>query len=141
MRSEPHAWRLDTQAAFAPVTVPLQFREHGELRPCDPLRFGDIVLQRRDTPSSYHLCVTHDDWLQRVTLVTRGIDLLDATDIHRLIQTLIGWRAPDYAHHPLLTDTEGRRLSKRDAALSIRALRQSGSSAAEIRARAGFADG
>lgn len=140
-RSEPHAWRLDAARALAQITAPLEFREHGQLRRCDPLRFGDIVLQRRDTPSSYHLCVCHDDWRQGVTHVTRGIDLLDATDIHRLIQALMGWPAPDYAHHPLLTDAQGRRLAKRDAASSIRALRECGASAAQVRALAGFADG
>ena len=102
-KTEPHAWRLDTHAATAQLPAPLYFRENGQTRLCDPARFGDIVLQRRDTPSSYHLCVCHDDWQQGVNLVTRGTDLLDATDIHRLIQSIMGWPAPDYAHHPLLT--------------------------------------
>jgi glutamyl-Q tRNA(Asp) synthetase len=141
MAREPHAWRLDAARAVTQLTVALQFREHGQLRQCHPLRFGDIVLQRRDTPSSYHLCVCHDDWQQGVTLVTRGIDLLDATDIHRLIQALMGWPAPDYAHHPLLTDAAGKRLAKRDGATSIRSLRLNGASPSQIRALAGFADG
>ena len=62
------------------------------------------MLARKDIPASYHLCVTHDDALQGVTLVTRGEDLLPATDLHRLLQALMGWPEPGYAHHALLTD-------------------------------------
>ena len=74
------------------------------------------MLARKDAPASYHLCVTHDDALQGVTLVTRGEDLKPATHLHRLLQALMGWPAPAYAHHPLLTDASGRRLAKRDRA-------------------------
>ena len=90
---------------------------------CHPERFGDVVLARKDAPASYHLCVTHDDALQGVTLVTRGADLKPATHLHRLLQALMGWPAPAYAHHPLLTDASGRRLAKRDRAAS-RSLRE-----------------
>ena len=61
-----------------------------------------MVLARKDAPASYHLCVTHDDALQGVTLVTRGVDLKPATHLHRLLQALLGWPEPAYAHHPLL---------------------------------------
>jgi glutamyl-Q tRNA(Asp) synthetase len=134
---EPHALRLDMAAAIATLDAPLTFREHGQRLVCDPARFGDAVLARKDIPASYHLCVTHDDALQGVTLVTRGEDLLPATDLHRLLQQLMGWPAPDYAHHALLTDAEGRRLAKRDRAATIRDLREAGASPADVRKRAG----
>ncbi|GGJ02816.1 tRNA glutamyl-Q(34) synthetase GluQRS [Neoroseomonas lacus] len=137
-RGEPHALRLDMQAALATLPAPLTFEEAGEGRlGCDPARFGDAVLARKDVPASYHLCVTHDDALQGVTLVTRGVDLKPATDLHRLLQALMGWPEPSYAHHGLLTDTSGRRLAKRDRAATIRDLRASGASAAEVLRLAG----
>jgi glutamyl-Q tRNA(Asp) synthetase len=72
-----------------------------------------------------------------VTLVTRGEDLLPATDLHRLLQALMGWPAPDYAHHALLTDASGRRLAKRDRAATLRDLRTAGVTPAEARRMAG----
>ncbi len=134
---EPHALRLDMAAALATLDAPLTCREHGQRLTCHPARFGDAVLARKDIPASYHLCVTHDDALQGVTLVTRGEDLLPATDLHRLLQHLMGWPAPDYAHHPLLTDADGRRLAKRDRAATIRDLREAGASPGDVRKRAG----
>jgi glutamyl-Q tRNA(Asp) synthetase len=136
----PHALRLDMTRALKAAPA-LDFEEQGEGRlRCDPTRFGDAVLARKDAPASYHLCVTHDDAVQGVTLVTRGVDLKPATDLHRLIQHLMGWPAPRYAHHPLLTDAAGRRLAKRDKAATLRDLREAGVSPAEARARAGFPD-
>ena len=133
---EPHALRLDMGRALAMLAGPLTFHEEGEgIIPADPARFGDAVLARKDTPASYHLCVTHDDALQGVTLVTRGEDLREATHLHRLLQALMGWPTPDYAHHRLLTDPEGRRLAKRDRAPTLRALRAAGVSADEVRER------
>jgi glutamyl-Q tRNA(Asp) synthetase len=131
---EAHALRLDVAAALAAVATPLGFEdaERGRIA-CRPERFGDPVLARRDTPASYHLCVTHDDALQGVTLVTRGDDLLAATDLHRLLQALMGWPTPRYAHHALLTDARGRRFAKRDQAVTLRALRAQGYSPREIR--------
>jgi glutamyl-Q tRNA(Asp) synthetase len=105
--------------------------EHGRVK-CHPERFGDVILARKDSPASYHLCVTHDDAVQGVTLVTRGLDLKPATDLHRLLQALMGWPAPAYAHHSLLTDTSGKRLAKRDTAVSLRSLRAEGVSARAI---------
>ena len=135
---EAHALRLDIAAAIR-CTGGLHFEEHGEGRiPCHPERFGDVVLARKDTPASYHLCVTHDDALQGVTLVTRGLDLKPATDLHRLLQALMGWPVPAYAHHALLTDAAGRRLAKRDRAATLRDLRAAGASPAEVRALAGW---
>jgi len=137
---EPHALRLDMAKALA-LVPPLDFVEEGQGRlACHPEQFGDVVLARKDAPASYHLCVTHDDALQGVTLVTRGEDLKPATDLHRLLQALMGWPEPAYAHHPLLTDATGRRLAKRDRAATLRDLREAGRSAAEVRALAGWPD-
>ncbi|MCX7365648.1 MAG: tRNA glutamyl-Q(34) synthetase GluQRS [Alphaproteobacteria bacterium] len=101
-----------------------------------PLLFGDVVIARKDTPTSYHLSVTVDDHLQGVTLVTRGVDLLPSTHVHVLLQRLLGYETPLYAHHRLLTDENGRRYAKRDRALTLRALRESGASPEEVRRRA-----
>ena len=124
---ERYALRLDMGRALAALEAPLAFEEAGEGRvACAAERFGDVVLARKDMPASYHLCVTHDDAYQGVTLVTRAEDLKPATDLHRLLQALFGWPAPRYAHHRLLTDAAGRRLAKRDGAPSLRALRAAG---------------
>lgn len=135
---EAYALRLDMAAALAEVSGPLFFEEVGEgpVR-CDPAAFGDVVLARKDTPASYHLCVTHDDAAQGVTLVTRGEDLKRATELHRLLQALMGWPVPFYRHHPLLLGPDGRRLAKRDGAVAIRTLRASGMGPAALRAMAG----
>jgi glutamyl-Q tRNA(Asp) synthetase len=123
---KPYALRLDIARALD-ETGPLTWDEEGQGRlACDPAAFGDIVLARRETPCSYHLCVTHDDALQGVTLVTRGDDLRPATAIHRLLQTLMGWPEPRYHHHAVLTDVSGRRLAKRDEASTIRSMRVGG---------------
>ncbi len=137
-RGQPYALRLSTARALA-ETGPLAFtdRIHGPRR-CTPEAQGDVVLARKDIPASYHLCVTQDDAEQGVTLVTRGEDLLEATDIHRLLQALMGWPEPRYAHHPLLTDAQGKRLAKRDQAPTLRAMRASGMSPGAVRAAAGF---
>lgn len=138
-RGEAYALRLDTAAAMA-MTGPLAAEEEGEgIFWIDPATlFGDVVLARKDTPASYHLCVTHDDAVQGVTLVTRGLDLKPATHLHRLLQALMSWPVPRWRHHALLTGADGKRLAKRDAALALRALRAAGRSAAEVRALAGF---
>ena len=129
----PHALRLDMARALIPG---LTFEEEGEgIIVADPARFGDVVLARKDTPTSYHLCVTHDDALQGVSLVTRGEDLQQATHLHRLLQALMGLPRPVYAHHQLLTDAAGRRLAKRDKAVTLRELRAAGVRADEIRDR------
>jgi len=107
----------------------------------DPLSHGDVVLARKDMPTSYHLAVTVDDALQEVTLVTRGEDLFAATDVHRLLQALLGLPTPRYRHHRLITDASGRRFAKRDRAMTLRLLRETGHSPAEVRAMAGFAEG
>jgi glutamyl-Q tRNA(Asp) synthetase len=141
-RGEPYALRLDMAAALAEVparSVSFTELEEGRL-PADPAPFGDVVLARKDVPASYHLCVCHDDAVQGVTVVTRGADLKPATALHRLLQRLLVWPEPLYAHHALLSDSTGQRLAKREGAPPIRALRQAGHTPAAVRAMAGFAD-
>jgi glutamyl-Q tRNA(Asp) synthetase len=134
----PYALRLDVDTA-ARRAGPLAWRDFdaGEVNAA-PAQFGDVVLARKDTPTSYHLSVTVDDHLQGVTLVTRGEDLRAATHVHRLLQALLGLDTPDYRFHRLLTDASGRRLAKRDQAQTLQALRDDGRSPAEVRALAGF---
>ena len=91
-----------------------------------PRLMGDFVIARKDTPTSYHLSVTGDDQLQGVTLVTRGVDVVPSTHVHVLLQKLLGYAVPQYAHHRLLTDAAGRRFAKRDRDMTIRAMRESG---------------
>jgi glutamyl-Q tRNA(Asp) synthetase len=129
-----YALRLNMQRALERAQHALTFEEEVEgTVACHPEQFGDVVLARKDAPSSYHLCATHDDAVQGVTLVTRGEDLKPATHLHRLLQAMIGWPAPSYAHHKLLTDATGRRLAKRDRPTTLRELRAQGFSPNEIR--------
>jgi glutamyl-Q tRNA(Asp) synthetase len=108
--------------------------ETGRIR-VDPLLFGDVVLARKETPAAYHLAVVVDDAFQGVTLVTRGNDLFASAHVQRLLQALLGLPAPAYAHHRLIVDKQGRKFSKRDRAVSLRALRESGVTPEDIRAR------
>jgi glutamyl-Q tRNA(Asp) synthetase len=129
--SEPHAWRLDTARAAA-LAGPLYWHDGDTEVHAEPEAFGDVVLARKDAPTSYHLAVTIDDAAQGVTDVVRGRDLYAATDVHRLLQALLGLPTPDYHHHPLLADAEGRRLAKRHGAPSLADLRAAGADPAEI---------
>ena len=135
-----HALRLDMERAIHKVGA-LRWHDGGRGdMAVDAGRHGDVVLARKDISSSYHLAVTIDDALQGITLVTRGDDLVSFTDIHRVLQALLGLKVPLYHHHKLLTDNEGRRLAKRDQSITLRAFRAAGRSAEEVRAMAGFAD-
>ncbi len=138
---ESFAVRLDVANAVARVG-PLFFEDEiaGRVE-VDAARYGDVVLARKETPTSYHLAVTVDDAIQGVTLVTRGVDLFDATAIHRLLQALLDLPVPRYHHHALLTDASGRRYAKRDRSLTLRALREAGHGPAEVRAMVGFPGG
>jgi len=124
--------RLDSVAA-AEAAGPYDFVDEGlGCLKGQPLLMGDFVIARKDTPTSYHLAVTVDDHLQGVTLVTRGEDILPSTHVHVLLQRLLGYATPLYAHHGLLMDPTGRRLAKRDQATGIRSLRESGKTPAEV---------
>ena len=132
------ALRLDVERAGAAVgPLSWQDRERGR-QALDPGRFGDVVLARKETPTSYHLAVTVDDAIQGVTLVTRGLDLFEATHVHRLLQALLDLPTPDYFHHRLLVDREGKRFAKRDRGVSLAALRQAGHAPEAVRRMAGF---
>jgi glutamyl-Q tRNA(Asp) synthetase len=137
-KGEAYALRLDVVRAMRLAGGLLwEDRLKGEIE-ADPAIFGDVVLARKDVPTSYHLAVTVDDALQGVTLVTRGEDLFEATHIHRLLQALLGLPTPSYHHHPLITGPDGQRFAKRDQSLTIRALREAGKSAGEVIEMAGF---
>jgi len=126
-----YALRLDVGAAMERAG-PLVWVEEDREVAADPAVLGDVVVARKETPTSYHLAVTVDDALQGVTLVTRGADLFQSTHIHRLLQALLGLPTPRYRHHPLMVDAAGRRLAKRDGARSVRAMRQAGMTPREI---------
>ena len=125
MAAQPHAWRLDVARASA-LAGPLYWRDGDTEVQAEPQAFGDVVLARKDAPVSYHLAVTVDDAAQGVTDVVRGRDLYAATDVHRLLQALLGLPTPLYHHHPLLLGADGRRLAKRHGAPSLRELREEG---------------
>jgi glutamyl-Q tRNA(Asp) synthetase len=119
---------IETDAAGTPTTIA-----------ADPTRWGDVVLARKEVPTSYHLAVVVDDALQGVTHVVRGQDLFAATAVHALLQHLLGLPAPSYHHHRLILNAEGRKLSKSTRATALRALRAAGLSAADIRKTVGLA--
>lgn len=135
---QPHALRLkaDDAARRAGPLVWLE-RDEGE-QTARPEIFGDVVLARKDTPTSYHLAVTVDDAIQEITLVTRGRDLKPASHLHRLLQALLELPVPAYAHHELITGDDGKRLAKRDKAATIQSLRQAGKTPAQVRELAGY---
>lgn len=129
---EPFALRLDVARALA-ITGPLTWRDlRAGVVPAEPEAHGDVVLARKDVPSSYHLAVTVDDAEQGVTLVTRGEDLFHATHVHRLLQALLGLPQPRYYHHNLIADSNGLRLAKRNRAMTLRTLRQFGHQPDEV---------
>lgn len=133
---QEHCFRLDAERA-ARDAGPYHFVDETLGRiDGEPLLLGDFVIARKDTPTSYHLSVTVDDHLQGVTLVTRGIDVLPSTHAHGLLQKLLGYVTPLYAHHALLTDSSGRRFAKRDRDMTIRAMREAGQSPEQVVARA-----
>lgn len=126
MASDPHAWRIDMHRALA-MAGPLfwQDADSGSVA-ADPLRAGDVVVARKDAPTSYHLACTLDDAAMGITHVLRGEDLRAATDIHRLLQALLDLPSPLYRYHPLLVGPDGRRLAKRDGSIALSDLRAQG---------------
>ena len=129
----PYALRLDMiRARERAGALEWRDRAHGRLA-ATPEIFGDVGIARKDTPASYHLAVTLDDHLQRISLVTRGEDLLASTHVHRLLQALLGLNTPLYHHHPLIRGTDGERLAKRAGAPTLRSLRDAGHSPEDVR--------
>ncbi len=138
----PYAWRLDMRKALQAVGEPLSWSESGAgpegetgRVAADPARWGDVVIARKDTPTSYHLSVVVDDALQGVTHVVRGRDLFHATAVHRLLQNLLGLPEPLYHHHDLVLGEDGRKLSKSRHDTALESLRRQGLTADDIRAR------
>ena len=139
---DPYALRLDMAAAIA-RTGALSWGETGAESEAGsvaaaPQMWGDVVLARKETPTSYHLAVVVDDARQGVTHVVRGQDLLWSTSVHRVLQALLDLPAPSYHHHRLILDAEGKKLSKSTRATALRALRESGATAADIRRMVGL---
>jgi glutamyl-Q tRNA(Asp) synthetase len=140
----PYAARLDLASAVARVGA-LTWIETGAgptgetgIVAAAPAAWGDVVLARKETPTSYHLAVVVDDALQGVSHVVRGQDLFWSTSMHRLIQALLGLPAPVYHHHRLVLDADGRKLSKSSQATALRSLRQQGVAPADIRRMVGL---
>lgn len=139
---EPFAWRLSlhrARVALGPAYFALVFEdETGPVR-AEPERHGDVVLARKDFPASYHLASVWDDALQGVTHVIRGEDLREAAHLHVLLQKLLNLPQPKYRHHRLVLGADGKRLAKRDAAATLRALREAGKTPGDVRAMLGLA--
>jgi glutamyl-Q tRNA(Asp) synthetase len=142
---EPYAIRLDMGKAME-WAGPLNWTESGAGPSgetgdvaADPAAWGDVIVGRKETPTSYHLSVVLDDALQGVTHVVRGRDLFWSTSVHRLLQSLLDLPAPVYHHHRLILDADGRKLSKSTQATGLRELRAKGATPADIRRLAGLA--
>lgn len=144
----PFAWRLSLRAArdclggaFDELTFTEEGAgpkgEKGAIR-AKPELFGDPVIARKDSATSYHLASVWDDALQGVTHVIRGLDLYHAAHLHRLLQALLGLPAPVYRHHRLILDETGKRFAKRDKAATLKAMREAGVTPTDIRRRLGF---
>ncbi|MBT3533739.1 MAG: tRNA glutamyl-Q(34) synthetase GluQRS [Rhodospirillaceae bacterium] len=133
------AVRLDCARAARMIAGDLSWydRQSGQ-QYLQPGLHGDVVLARKETPTSYHLAVTVDDALQGVSHVTRGADLFAATHVHRLLQALLDLPTPEYDHHRLLQDDDGVRMAKRHGAVSLAQLRDEGRDPGELRRSLGF---
>jgi glutamyl-Q tRNA(Asp) synthetase len=143
IEGRPHAFRLNM--AKASTRFDLCWHEWSGTEggaafevPADPTIWGDVILARKDVPTSYHLSVVVDDALQGITHVVRGRDLYHATAVHRLLQHLLGLPAPVYHHHRLITDDTGRKLAKSERDTSLQALRANGATPADIRRLVGL---
>ena len=134
---EPYALRLDMDAAMA-RTGSVTWNEDGREIGADPAAWGDVILARKDSPTSYHLSVVVDDAAQGVTDVVRGQDLFAATAVHRVLQELLGLAAPRYRHHRLILDAEGKKLSKSTQATGLRELCAQGKTPVDIRQMVGL---
>lgn len=133
---ESFAWRLSqkkARAALGPAYFSLVFEDETGLVRAEPDKLGDVVLGRRDFPASYHLASVLDDGMQEITHVIRGEDLREAAHLHVLLQKLLGLKQPVYRHHRLVLGEDGKRLAKRDESATLRAMRESGKTPADIR--------
>jgi|TARA_B110000438_G_scaffold25805_2_gene24313 glutamyl-Q tRNA(Asp) synthetase len=137
-KGEPFALRLRMTAALELVgNLHWQDIEFGT-QVAKPEIFGDVIIARKDIPTSYHLSVVVDDAIQGVTTVTRGNDLFSTTHLHRLLQELLDLPIPVYRHHKILTSENGKRLAKRDKSVTLQSLRESGAKPKDIFTMLGF---
>ncbi|MBF0444019.1 MAG: hypothetical protein HQL68_00395 [Magnetococcales bacterium] len=135
---KPYALRLDMQKAVARVgELTWRDSEKGVIT-ATPQIFGDVVLARKETPTSYHLAVSVDDHIQGINHIIRGQDLFHATHIHRLLQALLGLDTPSYHHHRLLLDKMGQKFAKRKRSPSLQELRLEGITPQDVRERVGL---
>ena len=141
----PFAWRLDVEAAMKTMPTALSWAEFADETmaatqtvEANPRVWGDVIVARRDIPTSYHLAVVLDDALQGVSHVVRGQDLYSATSVHRLLQELVGLPQPHYFHHRLILGPDGRKLSKSLKDTGLAALRQAGMSPQDVRRLVGL---
>lgn len=141
----PYAWRLDVAAARHRVSGQLRWSEldaeyTDTTAPVEahPEDWGDVVLARKDVPTSYHLSVVIDDAAQGITHVVRGHDLYFATSVQRLLQEILGYKAPLYFHHHLVEGADGRKLSKSENDTGLKHLRANGATPADIRRMIGL---
>ena len=134
----PYSLRLNAQLAGS-RTGPLKIFDLARgIIPVNPNISGDVILGRKEVPTSYHLAVTVDDAEQGVTIVTRGEDLLPASHIQRLLQELIGLPETIYEHHQIIRGEDGKRLAKRNRSQTLRSLRNQGITPEGIRQKIGF---
>lgn len=137
--------RIDMNQAISLLQGPLGWCEFGEgdsprMVSAQPSAWGDAMVGRKDVPGSYHVAVVVDDALQGVTDIVRGMDLFEATSLHRLLQEMLDLPAPNYHHHRLISDESGRKLSKSAGSKALRDLRAQGASADEVRAMLGLTE-
>jgi len=137
--SLPYAVRLNLKSALKQNGDALTYHEGESTKHARPMldewsQSGrpDPVIARRDIAASYHIAVTHDDHIQGITHIIRGADFIDQTPLHILLQSLMGWQTPEYSHHSLITDIDGRKLSKSDKDVTIQSLRESGLSQSDV---------
>jgi glutamyl-Q tRNA(Asp) synthetase len=142
LEGHPYALRLNMKRAILLAgkkigNLDWMDLDNGKQR-ATPEIFGDVMLARREDPTSYHLSVVVDDAAQGVNLITRGDDLREVTHVHCLLQGLLGFNVPDYRFHQLLTDEKGKRFAKRDKSLTLKILRGEGKTPENIKAMAGW---
>ena len=139
MLNMPYAWRLDCQAVVERIGQACSWKDNQSCEHMfDVLDIGDVIIGRKDIRFSYHLCVVVDDAKQGITHVIRGEDLRSSTPVHRVLQCLLGYKAPQYLHHVLITDNEGIRLAKSKGSPTLQALRENGVTAKQVRQSLGF---
>lgn len=137
---QPYTWRLNMDRALETADTPLAWRElcDEKLIHAHPRKWGDVIIARRDMPTSYHLSVVIDDAVQGITHVVRGQDLFQATSVHRLLQQLFGIEPPAYHHHKLILDQDGNKMSKSRKGTSLRSLLLEGVTPQQIRELVGL---